>query len=722
MSSKNKKNEYVVFSPNLRAADELANFWMRQAMIRLRCEIAWLWQERGLNAPSNNEQLPPAADKVSVSLDLTRHWAEKQNFFTADVAAKYLTELLAAEPPSPKKLRRGSFGWTIKELELEDVAIFALALALTTAFDANMGSVIAACLNDAAKIYPNLMLMQRLWDTPEEVLTLADPLHPLFSFGLLQQPAGANRFYAETFWEQPLTVSSLIARQLMFGKDVKTDGLSPLAVERIDKIEKTAVPDAGRLIGYRLKAEKPEKLRVVPLLANKGAARRETVAGISRLSKRDVWEFDGNAVLLENENYLNTLVTLCWLQDKDLFIKPEIFSEAEKRRHLNEGLPLTSLPVNLFLSISEGKQIGHIDAELLLPTVKIPPLTYAERVGIWQKEFGKDAKKFKEIIGEIARRFRYEKETIREICRELKALPGNLRDEDFIAACRAALNLDIGELAATVEPRFEDEKLILPPKQTLQFEEQLNAMRSLTKVHYVWGTAKAWNEGGITVLFAGPSGTGKTMAAEIMAFRLNLPMLRVDLSQVVNKYIGETEKNLKRIFDAADISDMVLFFDEADALFGKRTEVSDSRDRYANLEVSYLLERMERFKGLAILATNRKKGLDEAFLRRLRCIIDFPLPEAEQRKQIWKQVIPKAADASGLDFNFLARQFPLTGGNIRSIVFNACLQSAASQNGEKRLLMSDVLVAVKREYDKLNRVLSLEQFGNYAKGIAVLEQ
>src|SRR5439155_5780996 len=184
-------------------------------------------------------------------------------------------------------------------------------------------------------------------------------------------------------------------------------------------------------------------------------------------------------------------------------------------------------------------------------------------------------------------------------------------------------------------------------------------MQSLTEVHYVWGTAKAMNESGISVLFAGPPGTGKTMAAEILAIKLGLPVYRIDLSQVVNKYIGETEKNLKRVFDAADISDMILFFDEADALFGRRTEVSDAHDRYANLEISYLLERMERFKGLAILATNRRKDLDEAFLRRLRFIVEFPLPDIEQREEIWRKVIPPRVDASDLDLAFLARQFPL---------------------------------------------------------------
>jgi SpoVK/Ycf46/Vps4 family AAA+-type ATPase len=245
-------------------------------------------------------------------------------------------------------------------------------------------------------------------------------------------------------------------------------------------------------------------------------------------------------------------------------------------------------------------------------------------------------------------------------------------------------------------------------------------------VHYVWGTAKAWNESGISVLFAGPPGTGKTMAAEILALKLQLPMYRIDLSQVVNKYIGETEKNLKRLFDAADISDMILFFDEADALFGKRSEVKDAHDRYANLEISYLLERVERFKGLAILATNRQKDLDEAFLRRLRYTIEFPLPDEAERRRIWQQVIPAGADSSALDLNFLARQFQLAGGHIRSIVFNACLQAAgtrdpADEGPARRLTMTDVLVAVKREYEKMNRTLSLEQFGRYAPVIQELE-
>jgi SpoVK/Ycf46/Vps4 family AAA+-type ATPase len=354
-----------------------------------------------------------------------------------------------------------------------------------------------------------------------------------------------------------------------------------------------------------------------------------------------------------------------------------------------------------------------------LPALHVPALSYEARLALWTYGLGDKAIGLQKPLSEIARRFRFQQETIDSLCAELKVLLGPLTEADLIEACRAELDLDIGELASPVSPRFDREELILPPKQARQFEEHIKAMRALTEVHYGWGAAKAWNESGISVLFAGPPGTGKTMAAELLSIKLDLPMYRIDLSQVVNKYIGETEKNLKRLFDTADICDMILFFDEADALFGRRTEVSDAHDRYANLEISYLLERMERFKGLAILATNRKKDLDEAFLRRLRYIIDFPLPDMEQRRRIWRQVIPAHADVSALDFDFLAMQFSMAGGNIRSAVFNACLQSTHQEY--RRLGMPEVLVAVKREFDKMNRSLSLEQFGPYASLIEELE-
>ncbi|HEV7642865.1 MAG TPA: ATP-binding protein [Pyrinomonadaceae bacterium] len=723
MKPQTAKNDPVVFLPNLRANDELANYWMRQATLRIRREIAWTWHERGNDAPALSGELPPLIDRASESLDLSRHWTEKQHFFTENVAAGYLSEQLNASPPEIGEPVRGSFSWVVNELGLDDISTFTLALVLASAFDASLGAVIGACLNDPARIYPNLHLVQRLWDDPGDVLTLSDPMHSLFSFGLLRRSAVAQRQYPETLWEQPLTMPSMVARSLFSGHGVLPAGIISFDTE---KEEGDELSEANRIIAYRLKSEAAARLRVVPLFGNTRSAFRRMALDLSRPGKRSLWEYCGDPGLLWNQDYLNMLATLCWLMDRDLFIPHELFDDPDRRRERNEGLPLISIPVTLLMVISERRQVRHIDPNLMLPIVDIPTLTYEQRLAAWREGFGESAGKYEKELVEMARRFRYEKETIRQICLELKALPENLTrdltEDHFIAACRAELNFDIGELGARVRPRFAKERLILPNKQAIQFEEQLAAMQSLTKVHYEWGTATAWNEGGITVLFAGPPGTGKTMAAEVMAQRLKLPMYRVDLSQVVNKYIGETEKNLKRIFDAAEISDMVIFFDEADACFGKRTDVNDSRDRYANLEVSYLLERMERFKGLAILATNRKNDLDQAFLRRIRHVIDFPAPDEAQRADIWQQVIPASvAKNSQIDIGFLARQFPLSGGHIRSIVFNASLQSAHAPGSGQELFMKDILIAVKREYDKINRSLSPDQLGPYARDIAELD-
>jgi SpoVK/Ycf46/Vps4 family AAA+-type ATPase len=238
-------------------------------------------------------------------------------------------------------------------------------------------------------------------------------------------------------------------------------------------------------------------------------------------------------------------------------------------------------------------------------------------------------------------------------------------------------------------------------------------MRTLSRVHARWGTGRVWDEAGISALFAGAPGTGKTMAAEVLAARLGLPMFRVDLSQVVNKYIGETEKNLRRLFDSMEESDSLLFFDEAESLFGQRIQARNANDRFANMEISYLLQRMERFRGVAILATNRRKDLDEAFLRRLRFVMEFPLPDAPERKRIWQTGIPPEVDASGLDFDFLARQYALSGGHIRSIVLHACLQSAG-RSSERKLSMETVMLSVKREYQKLDRTLTREQCGRWS--------
>jgi SpoVK/Ycf46/Vps4 family AAA+-type ATPase len=228
-----------------------------------------------------------------------------------------------------------------------------------------------------------------------------------------------------------------------------------------------------------------------------------------------------------------------------------------------------------------------------------------------------------------------------------------------------------------------------------------------------WGFDRKLSLGkGVTALFAGPSGVGKTMAAEVIATELDIDLYKIDLSGVVSKYIGETEKNLDRIFTAAENANAILFFDEADALFGKRSEVKDSHDRYANIEISYLLQKMEMYDGVAILATNLRQNLDEAFLRRLAFAVHFPFPGQQDRRLIWKSIWPAAVPIDpAADFEFLASTFKLSGGNIKNIALAAAFLAAEA---DQPVSMRHLVTAVDREYQKMGKPLAPEVFGPYA--------
>jgi SpoVK/Ycf46/Vps4 family AAA+-type ATPase len=254
-----------------------------------------------------------------------------------------------------------------------------------------------------------------------------------------------------------------------------------------------------------------------------------------------------------------------------------------------------------------------------------------------------------------------------------------------------------------MEPVATWEDLVLPDSQKKILKEITIQVLQRTKVYNEWGFAAKSSRGlGISALFTGESGTGKTMAAEVLANALQLDLYRIDLSQVVNKYIGETEKNLKQIFDAAEDGGGILLFDEADALFGKRSDVKDSHDRYSNIEVSYLLQRMEVYRGLAILTTNMKSALDNAFLRRIRFIVQFPFPGLAQRAEIWQRVFPIHTPINDLDMEKLA-QLNITGGNIRNIALNAAFLAAGEQ---QPVSMCHISRAAKGEYNKLEKTLS----------------
>jgi hypothetical protein len=281
-------------------------------------------------------------------------------------------------------------------------------------------------------------------------------------------------------------------------------------------------------------------------------------------------------------------------------------------------------------------------------------------------------------------------------------------------AVRAA-NLHAGagrmdELAQHIEPLATWADLVLPEAQRGTLRQIAVHVRQMRVVYGDWGFAGKSARGlGISALFSGASGTGKTMAAEVLANELALDLYRIDLSAVVSKYIGETEKNLRRLFDAAEETGAILLFDEADALFGKRSEVKDSHDRYANIEVSYLLQRMEAYRGLAILTTNFRAALDPAFLRRIRFVVNFPFPDASQRAEIWQGVFPPQTPVDGIDLARLT-QLNVAGGNIRNIAMNAAFLAADA--GEP-VGMAHLLVAARGEYAKLEKPMSDAEFRNW---------
>jgi AAA+ superfamily predicted ATPase len=281
--------------------------------------------------------------------------------------------------------------------------------------------------------------------------------------------------------------------------------------------------------------------------------------------------------------------------------------------------------------------------------------------------------------------------------------------EQISAGVRRLAGGHLDGLSMRIRPKRVMKDLVLPSDQTAQLRELIARYRRRSKVYHEWGYSPLPSTG-VVALFSGPSGTGKTLAAEIIAGELGLDMYKVDLSSVVSKYIGETEKNLEKIFGAAAAGDLVLFFDEADSLFGKRSEVSDAHDRYANIEVAYLLQRLESYQGLVVMATNLQRNIDDAFLRRISVAVDFEAPGEPQRKQIWRQAFPSGAPVDELDYDFLARQFRITGGIIRNAALGAGFL-AAEQDGP--VTMERVALALKREFQKLGRLRTESEFDRY---------
>jgi hypothetical protein len=346
-----------------------------------------------------------------------------------------------------------------------------------------------------------------------------------------------------------------------------------------------------------------------------------------------------------------------------------------------------------------------------LDAIPIRRPSRTEQRSLWRTALARHANSVNGEVDAIVQQFDLGPGAIADIVAgAARHLDGPISGRDLWDACRERTGSGLDGLARRIEPAYDWDDIVVGDDVLEQLREVADQVEQRGRVYEEWGFGARLGRGrGITALFAGPSGTGKTMAAEILARHLRLELHRIDLAGVVSKYIGETEKNLRRVFDAAESSGAILLFDEADALFGTRTEVRDSHDRYANVEINYLLQRMEDYGGLAILATNRRAALDAAFLRRLRFVIEFPFPGEGERRRIWERVFPPAAALDDVDNGSLSR-LEVTGGNIRTIAVNAAFLAAADA---RPIGMSHVMRAAAREYGKLSKPVSSAEFGNW---------
>ena len=400
---------------------------------------------------------------------------------------------------------------------------------------------------------------------------------------------------------------------------------------------------------------------------------------------------------------------------------------------LSAGLlrELCAYPELVIIAGQTAWQAEGIDRDRTLFRLEFPVPAYPQRLALWHHFLGMTPPSAEAVaqpnlagngagpepsasgwdLAALAGQFALTTGQIRDTVASAKDMAAQRNDpltgQDLFLAARSHSNPRLATLARKITPRYGWQDIIVPADQRAILHEIVATVRGRPIVLEQWGVGqKLASSAAVTVLFAGDPGTGKTMAAEVIANELSLDLYKIDLSTVISKYIGETEKNLEKIFNEAESSNAILFFDEADSIFGKRSEVKDAHDRYANIEVSYLLQRMEAYDGVTILATNLRANLDEAFTRRLQFAVDFPFPEKEDRLRIWQTLfpsdVPREAD---LNFDLLAKRFKLAGGNIRNIIVSAAYQAAADGG---QVTMAHLMHGTRRELQKMGRLIGEE--------------
>ncbi|MBD2514493.1 ATP-binding protein [Nostoc sp. FACHB-973] len=470
---------------------------------------------------------------------------------------------------------------------------------------------------------------------------------------------------------------------------------------------------AERVAAMWSQAYKINSLPIVQLCGVETISKRAVAARICQLQGLNLWVMPAQ-VIPQAPSELDNLIRL-WTRET-ILSRCALLLDCNELDS-NDTVRLNAIAhfierANGFLIITSRERMRL--PQRLVVNFDVHQPTIKEQGVVWQDALTAIAPQMNGQVKTLIDQFNLSAATIRAACAEaagqLAQTPENDIGEILWDACRVQARPRLDELAQRIEPSGDWDDLVLPEAQKQILREMAAHVRQRSTVYNNWGFAGKGGRGlGISALFAGASGTGKTLGAEVLAHRLRLDLYRIDLSSVVSKYIGETEKNLRRVFDAAEQGGVILLFDEADALFGKRSEVKDARDRYANIEVSYLLQRMESYPGLAVLTTNLKSAIDTAFLRRIRFVVQFPFPDTAQRAEIWRRVFPANTPTADLDALQLAR-LNVAGGNIRNIALNAAFLAADA--GEP-VQMKHVLRAAQTEYTKLEKPLTEAEIGGW---------
>jgi hypothetical protein len=472
-------------------------------------------------------------------------------------------------------------------------------------------------------------------------------------------------------------------------------------------------------------------LPIVQLCGDDAAGKRAIATVACHLSNKRLSSLSAQAIPTQTSD-LDTLMVL-WereviLNRTALLLDCDGLDNTNSAQEASITQWIEEIHSPLIVTQRDRRRVGQ--RPLITFDVALP--TKAEQRHLWQEALSHTAFQLNGQVEELVAQFNLNAPTIRAVC--VEAI-GKSSESGWVSAwdtktadsatdpppihppshpppppthslwdiCRTQARPRLDDLAQRIIPSATWEDLVLPEREYQVLRGIAAHVRQRITVYEDWGFAAKGQRGlGISALFAGASGTGKTMSAEVLAQELRLDLYRIDLSSVVSKYIGETEKNLRRVFDAAEAGATILLFDEADALFGKRSEVKDSHDRYANMEVSYLLQRMEAYQGLAILTTNMKESIDTAFLRRIRFIVKFPFPDFAQRVEIWRRIFPKATPTQDLDATKLAK-LNVAGGNIRNIALHAAFLAA---DDGKPIQMKHLLEATWSEYIKMERTLT----------------